>query len=152
MSGSAGTRRVIAGDRIINGKRYAIEAEAVALLTGQDAVDADRPVASAVLDKVQEMLHKSLAAFARDSVEPSSGSLPEVGVKAAPGNQDYCSLIDCVITDQRDTDLPGYLQDLVGNLDRQVGQAARVRERLVFVIAGQMIEADIENTGLVGAE
>jgi hypothetical protein len=150
---SVGTRRVIAGDRIIDGKRYAIEAEAVALVICQDAVDVDRHVAVApvVLDKVREMLHKSLTAFARRGVEPISSGLSETGAEAGLDNQDYHSLIDYVIVDQRDTVLPGCPLNLVGKLQREVEQAARVRERLVFVVTGQMIEADIENACLASA-
>ena len=44
-------------------------------------------------------------------------------------------------------DLPGYLLDLAGNLESEAGQTAKVRERLVLVVTGQMIEADVENRG-----
>ena len=65
----------------------------------------------------------------------------------APDHQDYYGLIDCVIADQRVMDLPGYLLDLAGNLESEAGQTAKVRERLVLVVTGQMIEADVENRG-----
>lgn len=146
------TRRVFAGDRVLDGKRYAIEAEAVVFVTSQSAVDTDRHVSPAVLDQVQEMLHKSLATFARRGFEPVSSSLPEDSAGTVPGNQDYNSLIDCVIAEQRDADLPIYLLDLAGNLKHEVDRAAGIRERLVFVITGQMIEADIESGGPASTE
>ena len=144
-SDPSGTRRVMSGSRVINGKRYAFEVEVVACTTAQDTADTGPHVTAAVFDKVQEMLHKSLAAFAGHRAVLVPDDPPARGTEAHPGSQDYDGLIDCVIAGQRDTDLPGYLLDLAGNMEPQVGQAARVRERLVFVIAGQMIEADIEH-------
>ena len=149
---SAGTRRVMAGSRMMNGKRYAFEAEAVACITGQGVVDADLHATSSVLDRVQEMLHKSLAAYAQRGAEPASGNLPEDVAETKLGAQDYSGLLDCVIADQRGADLPGYLLDLAENLPLEIGQAAKVRGRLVFVVTGQMIEADIEGVDLSSAE
>ena len=76
--------------------------------------------------------------------------LPEDLSGVEPGSQDYDGLIDCQIGDQRDTDLPGYLLDLAGTLERQMARAPRVRERLFFVITGEMIESDIENAERAG--
>ena len=145
MLESSGTRRVIAGSRNINGKRYAFEAEAVACVSGQGVANADPDAAAAVLDRVQEMLHKSLAGFAREGAHAPSSKLQENLTGVEPGNQDYYGLIDCQIGDQRGTDLPSYLQDLAGTLERQMDCTAKVRERLFFVVTGQLIEADIEN-------
>jgi hypothetical protein len=152
MFDSSGARRVIAGSRIIDGKRYAFEAEAVACVTGRDGVAADQTVASAVLDKVQGMLHKSLASFAREGAQAPSGKLHQELAGAEPGSQDYDGLIDCQICDQRDTDLPGYLQDLAGTLERQMGSPSKVRERLFFVVTGQMIEQDLGNAEWADSE
>jgi hypothetical protein len=152
MLDSSGTRRVMAGSRTIDGKRYAFEAEAIACVSGQGVVTADPDAASAVLDKVQEMLHKSLASFAREGPKAPSGKLLEELAGVEPDNQDYDGLIDCQIGDQKDTDLPGYLLDLAGTLERQMDSPSKVRERLFFVVTGQMIEAGIENAERAGSE
>lgn len=148
---SAGIRRVIAGNRVMNGKRYAFEAEAVACITGHCVADADLHVVSSVLDRVQEMLHKSLAAYARQGIEPASGPLLEGVAETEFGAQDYSGLLDCVIADPRAADLPGYL-NLAENLPLEMDQAAQVKRRLFFVITGQMIEAGIEDADLSSAE
>lgn len=145
MLDSAGTRRVMSGSRTINGKRYALETEVVALATDPDGVGTHRQAVPAVLDKLQEMLHKSLTAFARHGAEPALSSAPGEGAEDGSGDRDYDSLIDCVIADQRGADLPAYLLDLAGNLERTVVQTAKAPGRLVFVVTGQMIEADLDN-------
>jgi hypothetical protein len=149
---STGTRCVIAGNRIINGKRYAFEVEAAACVTGQDAADVDLRVASAVLDRVQELSHKSLADYARLQAEPASGNVLDDRAETEFGTLDYSGLLDCVIVDQRDTDLPKHLKHPPENLLHEVDQAAKVRGRLVFVVTGQMIEANIESPDRATAE
>jgi hypothetical protein len=147
MLDSAGTRRVMSGSRTINGKRYALETEVVALATDPDGVGTHRQAVPAVLDKLQEMLHKSLTAFARHGAEPVLSTAPGQGVEDRPSDRDYDSLIDCVIADQRGTDLPAYLLDLAENLERTVGQTAKASGQLVFVVTGQMVEADLDSAG-----
>ena len=86
-----------------------------------------------------------MAAFAEHTQKATASPAPDTGVEAEPGNREYDSLLDCVIADQREADLPAYLLDLAGNLGGRAGPKDNAQGRLVFVITGQMVEAEESN-------
>ena len=137
-----GARLLISGDRVVHGKRYAVEGEALVLSTSARQMMADQPVNGAVLEQAREMLHQSFDRFAQnDGVQLASGT--HAG-GAGSREQDYHGLLDCVIDDQDVIDPARYHTWIAENLGRSTQSRDGVRDRLILIVVGEMIETDTD--------
>lgn len=135
-----GVRLLISGDRVVHGKRYAIEGEALVLATSARERVSDQPVNRAVLEQAREMLHQGFDCFAQND-----GGQLDTGTRASGAGsheRDYHGLLDCVIDDQGVVDPARYQTWITENLERGSQSRGSVRDRLILIVVGEMIEAD----------
>ena len=135
-----GTRLLISGDRVVGGKRYAIEGEALVLSASGQPVVASQPVSGAILEQAREMLHQGFDLFAQND-----GEQRHTGVHAGSAGsreQGYHGLLDCVIDDHGVIDPARYQTWIAENLGRGTQSRDRVRERVILIVVGEMVQAD----------
>lgn len=180
-------RDIIAQDRLINEKRFELEAEALALIATQQPMARDLRIIAAVLDitselerigdyakgiarinlmiggqplmgpvlhlpamarKASNMLHESLEAFARGD---------KALARAIPGKDDevdalynrvYRELLESIMADGRAIDQANYLLWSAHNLERAADRVTNICERVIFTVTGEMVEMDMEETGV----
>lgn len=180
-------RDIIAQDRVINERRFDIEADALALMATQQPMARDLRTIAAVLDiaselerigdyakgiarinlmigrqplikplihlpamaiKARDMLHVSLKAFThRDTA--LARAVPEQDDEVdALYNQVYRELLELIIADGRNIDQANYLLWAAHNLERAADRVTNICERVIFTVTGEMVEMDVEGTGV----
>jgi phosphate transport system protein len=183
------SRRLIAYDRRINEKRFAIEAEALAVIAMQQPVAGDLRALAAVLDiadelerigdyakgiakinlrigegpmvkplvdipamaeKASDALHRSLEAFVGRDVDLARALPKEDDVVDCLYNQVYRELMTYVIADPRTIEQANFLLWAAHNLERAADRVTNICERVIFTVTGELVEMDVEDTGLEG--
>jgi hypothetical protein len=137
-------RLLIAGDRVVDGKRYAIEGEALVFSTSVRPAVANRPVSGAILEQAREMLHQGFDRFAQDNGEQRHNGAHAGG--AGSREQGYHGLLDCVIDDQAAVDPARYQAWIADNLGRGTQSRDGVRDRLILIVVGEMVEAETDKS------
>jgi phosphate transport system protein len=184
-----GSQRLIAHDRLINEKRFAIEADALVLIATQQPMAGDLRTIAAVLDivselerigdyakgiakinlmmgekpllkplidvprmaeKARDMLHRALDAFIRRDVDLARAIPAEDDEIDGLYNQVYRELLTYIISDPRTIDQATYLLWVAHNLERAADRVTNICERVVFTVTGEMVEMDVENSGIEG--
>jgi len=182
-----GARRLIAGDRLINEKRFAIEADCLVLIATQQPLAGDLRTLAAVLElstelerigdyakgiacinlmmgegplvkplidvprmaeKAQSMLHRALDAFVRRDVALARAITVEDDEVDALYNQVYRELMTFIMADPRTIDQANYLLWVAHNLERAADRVTNICERVIFTVTGEMMEMDVEDSGL----
>jgi phosphate transport system protein len=184
---SEASKHIIAQDRLINEKRFELEADALALIATQQPMARDLRVIAAVLDitselerigdyakgiarihlmiggqpfikplihlpamadKATEMLHDSLEAFARGDATLAR-AIPEKDDEVdALYNQVYRELLDLIIENASRIDQANYLLWAAHNLERSADRVTNICERVIFTVTGEMVEMDMEESGV----
>jgi len=137
-----GARLLISGDRVVDGKRYAIEGEALVLSASGRSVVPNQPVSGAILEQAREMLHQGFDLFAQNDGEQLHTSA-HAG-RSGSREQGYHGLLDCVIDDQGVVDPARYQTWIAENLGRGTQSRDSVRERLILIVVGEMVEAETD--------
>ncbi|MFO7741448.1 MAG: phosphate signaling complex protein PhoU [Anaerolineae bacterium] len=180
-------RQIIAQDRLVNERRFELEADALALIATQQPMARDLRTIAAVLDiaselerigdyakgiarinlmmderpfvkplvdlpvmasKARVMLHESLEAFVRGDGDLAR-AIPEEDDKVdALYNQVYRELIDLIVSDPSRIDQANYLLWAAHNLERAADRVTNICERVVFTVSGEMVEMDMEDSGV----
>ena len=182
-----GSRRLIAQDRLINEKRFAIEADCLVAIATQQPMASDLRVLAAILDittelerigdyakgiarinlmigegpllkplidlprmaeKARVMLHQSLDAFARRDVTLAR-TIP-TGDDEVDGlyDQVYRELITYILADPSVIEQANYLLWVAHNLERAADRVTNICERVIFTVTGEVVELDVENSGV----
>jgi hypothetical protein len=105
-------------------------------------VVADQPVSEAILEQAREMLHQGFDLFAQNG-----GEQRHIGAhvgSAGSREQGYHGLLDCVIDDHGVVDPARYQTWIAENLGRGTQPRDGVRERLILIVVGEMVEADTD--------
>jgi len=183
----AGSRRLIAQDRLINEKRFAIENDALVLIATQQPMAGDLRTIAAVLDithelerigdyakgiakinlmigqeplvkplvdiprmaeKARDMLHRALEAFVQQDVVLARAIPAEDDEVDDLYNQVYRELITYVLADPRTIEQANYLLWAAHNLERAADRVTNVCERVIFTVTGEMVEMDVEDSGV----
>lgn len=183
------SQRLIAYDRRINEKRFAIEAEALAVIAKQQPVAGDLRVLAAVLDIADELerigdyakgiakinlrigagpmvkplvdipamaekartaLHRALEAFVNRDVELARALPKEDNEVDCLYDQVYRELMTYVIADPRTIEQANFLLWAAHNLERAADRVTNICERVIFTATGELVEMDVEDTGLEG--
>jgi phosphate transport system protein len=183
------SRELIALDRKINEKRFAIEAEALAVIAMQQPVAIDLRRLAAVLDIADElerigdyakgiakinlrigegpllkplidvpamarkacsMLHRALEAFIDRDVDLARALPQEDDDVDNLYNQVYRELMTYIIADPRTIEQANFLLWAAHNLERAADRVTNICERVIFTATGELIEMDVEDTGLEG--
>lgn len=180
-------RQIIAQDRLVNERRFELEADALALIATQQPMAGDLRTIAAVLDiaselerigdyakgiarinlmmderpfvkplvdlpamasKARDMLHESLEAFVRGDGDLAR-AIPEEDDKVdALYNQVYRELIDLIVSDPSRIDQANYLLWAAHNLERAADRVTNICERVIFTVSGEMVEMDMEDSGV----
>lgn len=185
-----GARWLIAADRLINDKRYAIENDAISLVATQQPMAGDLRTIASVLeiatelerigdyakgiarislmldqqplvkplldiplmaDKIQQMLHRALDAFARRDADLARAIPADDDEIDALYNQVYRELLSLIMANPRDLDQATQLLWVAHNLERSADRVTNICERVVFTVTGVLIELDgHEDLGVEG--
>jgi phosphate transport system protein len=98
--------------------------------------------------KARELLHDSLAAFARADAAMAR-AIPERDSEVdALYNQIYRELIALIMADPGRIDQANYLLWAAHNLERAADRVTNICERVIFTVSGKMVEMDSETAGL----
>ena len=182
-----GSRRLIATDRIINDKRFDIEADVLVLIATQQPIAGDLRMLAAILDiaselerigdyakgiakinlmigeepfikplvdipvmaaKARGMLHKALEAFVERDVELARAIPNDDDDVDDFYNQVYRELITYILADPRCIDQANYLLWAAHNLERAADRVTNICERVIFTVTGEIIEMDVEGSGV----
>jgi phosphate transport system protein len=182
-----GARRLIAQDRLINEKRFATEADALALVATQQPMAGDLRILAAVLDiagelerigdyakgiarinlmigekpllkplvdiphmaeKARDMLHRALDAFVRQDVELAQVIPAEDDEMDNLYNQIYRELITFVAADLSAIEQANHLLWVAHNLERSADRVTNICERVVFTVTAEMVELDVDTSGI----
>jgi phosphate transport system protein len=180
-------RHIIAQDRLVNERRFELEAEALALIATQQPMAGDLRTIAAVLDiaselerigdyakgiarinvmlderpfvkplidlpamasKTRDMLHQSLEAFIQGD-DDLARAIPEKDDEVdALYNQVYRELIAVIMADPSRIDQANYLLWAAHNLERAADRVTNICERVIFTVSGEMVEMDMEESGV----
>jgi phosphate transport system protein len=179
-----GSQQLIERDRVIDEKRYAIEAEALGLIATQAPMAGDmRTLAAALfianeLERIgdyakgigrvnvrigpgtlmkplidiprmvvvsQDMLHRSLEAYARRDVALARAIIPEDDVVDALYDQIYAELMTLVFEDMSKIRQANMLLMAAHNLERAADRATNICERVIYVVTGQLLDTGWED-------
>jgi phosphate transport system protein len=181
------SRDIIAQDRLINERRFELEADALALIATQQPMARDLRTIAAILDitselerigdyakgigrihlmiggqpfikplihlpamadKASDMLHQSLEAFARGDAALARAIPEEDDVVDALYNRVYRELLELIMEDASRIDQANYLLWAAHNLERSADRVTNICERVIFTVTGEMVEMDMEETGV----
>jgi phosphate transport system protein len=102
----------------------------------------------AMADAATDMLHDSLEAFAR-SDRTMARAVPDRDDEVdALYNKVYRELLDLIMEDATRIDQANYLLWAAHNLERAADRVTNICERVIFTVTGEMVEMDMEETGV----
>ena len=101
-------------------------------------------------DKSRDMLHRALDAFARRDVEMARAIPAEDDEMDDLYNQVYRELITYILADPSTIERANYLLWVAHNLERAADRVTNICERVIFTVTGEMVELDVENSGVEG--
>jgi phosphate transport system protein len=101
-------------------------------------------------EKARDMLHRALEAFVRRDVELARAIPEEDDEVDALYNQVYRELLTLMMQNPRDIDRATYLLWVAHNLERTADRVANICERVIFTVTGEMVEMDVDESGLAG--
>lgn len=179
--------QIIAQDRLVNERRFELEADALALIATQQPMARDLRTIAAVLDiaselerigdyakgiarinlmlderpfvkplvdlstmasRTRDMLHESLEAFVQGDGDLAR-AIPEKDDEVdALYNQVYRELIDLIVSNRSRIDQSNYLLWAAHNLERAADRVTNICERVIFTVSGEMVEMDMEESGV----
>jgi len=137
-----GSRRLIAEDRDINRKRFAIEADALALIATQQPMASDLRTLAAILDIASELerIGDYAKGIARINLmigdEPFIKPLIDIPLMATKARY--------IMSDPRCIDQANFLLWVAHNLERAADRVTNVCERVIFTVTGKMEEMDTQ--------
>lgn len=99
-------------------------------------------------EKARDMLHRALEAFVRRDVELARAIPKEDDEVDALYNQVYRELLTLMMQNPRDIDRATYLLWVAHNLERTADRVANICERVIFTVTGELVEMDVDETGL----
>ncbi len=102
----------------------------------------------AMAAKASDMLHESLEAFARGDTALARAIPEEDDEVDALYNQVYRELLDLIIENASRIDQANYLLWAAHNLERSADRVTNICERVIFTVTGEMVEMDMEETGV----
>jgi len=101
-------------------------------------------------EKARNMLHQALEAFVQRDVDLARAIPDEDDAVDALYNQLYRELLTFIINDPATIDQATYLLWAAHNLERAADRVINICERVVFTVTGEMVEMDVDESGLVG--
>lgn len=184
-----GSRRLVAADRVINQKRYAIESDALTLIATQQPMASDMRLLASILEiagelerigdyakgiarinlligeqplikplidlplmaqKVRDMLHQALQAFAQRDVELACAIPPRDDEIDDLYHQVYRELLTHIMEDPRVIEQANFLLWAAHNLERAADRVTNLCERVVYTVTGELVELGTGDSGIEG--
>jgi phosphate transport system protein len=103
---------------------------------------------SAMAFRARDMLHESLEAFVQEDGDLAR-AIPEKDDEVdALYNQVYRELINLIMSDRSRIDQANYLLWAAHNLERAADRVTNICERVIFTVSGEMVEMDMEESGV----
>ena len=101
-------------------------------------------------EKARDMLHRALEAFVQRDVDLARAIPADDDEVDALYNQVYRELLTFIMADPSTIDQATYLLWAAHNLERAADRVINICERVVFTVTGEMVEMDVDESGLVG--
>lgn len=176
-----GSQSLVDNDRLINKRRYAIEADVLILIATQQPVAGDLRILAAILDITHElerigdyakgiakislrigkgrlikplidiprmaekascMLHRGLDAFIRRDTDLAQTLPSEDDEVDGLYNQVYRELMTYILADPKNIEGANSLLWVAHNLERAADRVTNICERVIFTVAGEVVELD----------
>jgi len=176
-----GSQSLVDNDRLINKRRYAIEADVLILIATQQPVAGDLRILAAILDithelerigdyakgiakislrigkgrlikplidiprmaeKAASMLHRGLDAFIRRDTDLARTLPSEDDEVDGLYNQVYRELMTHILADPKNIEGANSLLGVAHNLERAADRVTNICERVIFTVAGEVVELD----------
>ena len=176
-----GSQSLVDNDRLINKRRYAIEADVLILIATQQPVAGDLRILAAILDithelerigdyakgiakislrigkgrlikplidiprmaeKAASMLHRGLDAFIRRDTDLARTLPSEDDEVDGLYNQVYRELMTYILADPKNIEGANSLLGVAHNLERAADRVTNICERVIFTVAGEVVELD----------
>ena len=176
-----GSQSLVDNDRLINKRRYAIEADVLILIATQQPVAGDLRILAAILDithelerigdyakgiakislrigkgrlikplidiprmaeKAASMLHRGLDAFIRRDTDLARTLPSEDDEVDGLYNQVYRELMTYILADPKNIEGANSLLWVAHNLERAADRVTNICERVIFTVAGEVVELD----------
>lgn len=99
-------------------------------------------------EKARAMLHRALDAFVQRDVALARAIPAEDDEVDVLYDQVYRELITYIIADQSSAEQANYLLRVAHNLERTADRVTNICERVIFTVTGEMVELDVENSGI----
>jgi phosphate transport system protein len=100
--------------------------------------------------KARDMLRQSLEAFARRDVDMARAIPAEDDVVDGLYNQVYRELLTYIMADPSCIDQANFLLWAAHNLERAADRVTNICERVVFTVTGELMEMDVNGSGIQG--
>ena len=104
----------------------------------------------AMAEKASDALHRSLEAFVAREVELARALPKEDDEVDFLYNQVYRELMTYILGDPAAIEQANYLLWAAHNLERASDRVTNICERVIFTVTGELVEMDVEDTGLEG--
>ncbi|MGD8997405.1 MAG: phosphate signaling complex protein PhoU [Anaerolineae bacterium] len=102
----------------------------------------------AMASRARDMLHESLEAFARGDADLARAIPGKDDQVDALYNQVYRELLTLIMANSSTIDQANHLLWAAHNLERAADRVTNICERVIFTVSGEMVELDVETTGL----
>jgi phosphate transport system protein len=99
-------------------------------------------------EKARGMLHRALDAFVRQDAALARAIPAEDDEVDALFNQVYRELMTFIMANPRNIDQVNHLLWAAHNLERAADRVTNICERVIFTVTGEMMEMDVEASGL----
>jgi len=100
--------------------------------------------------KARDMLHRALEAFVQRDVGLARAIPVADDEVDALYDQVYRELLTYIMADPKTIKQANYLLWAAHNLERAADRVTNICERVIFTVTGEMVEMDVENSGLEG--
>ena len=101
-------------------------------------------------EKARDMLHRALEAFINRDVDLARTIPKDDDEVDALYNQVYRELLTYMMEDAHTINRATYLLWVAHNLERTADRVANICERVIFTVTGELVELDVEESGVEG--
>ncbi len=99
-------------------------------------------------EKACDMLHRALEAFVQRDTDAARAIPTEDDEVDHLYNQVYRELMTYILADPGVIEQANYLLWVAHNLERAADRVTNICERVIFTVTGEMVELDVENSGV----
>ncbi len=127
---------------------YAKGIAKINLMIGEERFVKPLTNVNVMADKARDMLHQALEAFVRRDTTLARAIPDQDDQVDALYNRVYRASIDLIMDDPAQIDQANYLLWVAHNLERAADRVTNICERVIFTVTGELVEMDVESSGV----